>query len=250
MTDSDTDFDGPALASLRGSDAPPSARAVAARPFGYLGLAAVWLGITAAIVFLLSSVPLAIDAQGPLSQSPAITRLTDDNEWAVFIVVMPVVALLFGALIVLLLQASLSLTVLSLVAFTRALRPSFAGERLTSTRWTGEAIGSVKSGVAPVSYAPVKNMAAMSLIPVRRTRFSAFFTAGMLFAFAPSLRVIIESTWLGLAYVLTFGWIQWPVSAPLAVVWTIVSVGLTVTGVWRVARARRLDRARWATQPT
>jgi len=250
MTENDTNFEGPALTSLPGTDTPPSARAVALRPFGYLGLAVVWLGITAIILFLLASVPLAIDSQGPLSEGPAITSLADDNEWVAFLFVMPIIALVFGALIVLLLQGALSLMMLSLIAFTRSLRPSFAGERLTTTRWTGEAIGPVKFGVAPAKYAPVKSMTSLSLIPVRRTRFSSFFTSGMLFAFAPSFRVTLESTWLGLAYVLTFGWIQWPVSGPLAIVWTVVSVALTAVGVWRIARARRIDAARWTTQST
>jgi len=252
MTDHDPalSFDGPSLSNVAGFDTPPSARAVALRPFGYLGLAVVWLGITAIILFLLASVPLAIDSQGPLSEGPAITSLADDNQWIAAIFVLPIIALLFGALIVLLLQGSLSLMMLSLIAFTRSLRPSFAGERLTTTRWTGEAIGPVKFGVAPAKYAPVKNMTSLSLIPVRRTRFSSFFTSGMLFAFAPSFRVILEATWIGLAFVLTFGWIQWPVAGPLAIVWTVVSVALSVFGIWRVARARRIDSARWTTQTT
>ena len=244
----DKNFDGPALTDLPGFDTPPSARAVALRPFGYLGLAVVWLGITGIVLFLLAAVPFAIDSQGTLSESPAITRLGDDNEWIAFVFVMPIISLLYGAIIALLLQGSLSLVMLSLIAFARSLRPSFSGERLTTTRWTGEAIGPVKMGQAPAKYAPVKNMTSLSLIPVRRTRFSSFFTAGMLFAFVPSFRVILESTWIGLAYIVTFGWLMWTVSGPLVIVWTVVSIALTGFGIWRVARARRIDAARWTTQ--
>ena len=244
----DKNFDGPALTDLPGLETPPSARAVALRPLGYLGLAAVWLGISGIALFLLAAGPFAIDAQGTLSESPAITGLADDNQWIAFIFVMPIIALVFGAVIVLLLQGSLSLMMLSLIAFARSLRPSFADEKLTTTRWTGEAIGPVKFGQAPAKYAPVKNMTSLSLIPVRRTRFSSFFTAGMLFAFVPSFRVILESTWIGLAYILTFGWLMWPVSGPLVIVWPVVSVALTGFGVWRVVRARRIDAARWTTQ--
>jgi hypothetical protein len=34
------------------------------------------------------------------------------------------------------------------------------------------------------------------------------------------------------------------------VLWTVVSVALTVVGIWRIARARRADSAAWTTQPS
>ncbi|MET4580560.1 hypothetical protein ABIE21_000050 [Conyzicola nivalis] len=245
---SDDTFDGPALSGgpVTPRTVTPAARAL--RPFGYLGLSVVWLAITAVVLLLLVAIPAALAGEGPLSEAPGMAALAVDNQWIAALIVVPLFAVIFGTVVFLLAQGSLSLFVLSLVALSRSLRPSFAGEPLTTTRWTGEAIGPVRLGSAPAKYAPVKNMAALSLIPVRRTRFSAFWTAGMLFAFAPSFRVITESAWVGLAYFITVGWVMWPVTGPLAIVLAVVSAALAVFGVWRVIRARRVDTLGWTTQ--
>ena len=244
----DAAFTGPAMTGGETSGRPVTPAGRALRPFAYLGVAIVWLAITLVVLGLLAAIPVAIHSGGHLSEAPGIVGLADDNEWIPALLVVPLFGLIFGAVVFLLAQGSLALFMLSLIAFSRSLRPSYAGESLTTTRWTGEAIGPVRLGAAPAKYAPVKNMAALSLIPVRRTRYSAFWTARMLFAFAPSFRVILESTWVGIAYVLTVGWVLWPVTGPLAIVFALVSVALAGFGVWRVIRARRNDALSWTTQ--
>ena len=256
----DREFQGPALTGIPAkpgsTEITPRRRVL--RPFGYLGIAIVWLALSAVVAGLLAVIPFVIVDQGDLASSPGIENLAHDTEWLAALIALPIVALVFGAIISLLFVGSFSLFVLSLIAFGRSLLPSYAHEPLTTTRWTSDAIGPVRAGgvLAPVMkgdasrYRDVLDKQSLSLIPVRRTPFGAFWTRVMFFAWVPSGGAILSSIWLGLAYLVTVGWVTWPVTGPLAFVWAAVSLVLVGLGIRGSLRAAKKQIERQFTQPT
>ncbi|MEP6481653.1 MAG: hypothetical protein ABJA94_06560 [Rhodoglobus sp.] len=259
---SDKEFVGPPVDTIseRHEAGEVSRRGLLLRPLGYFGIAIVWFVLTVVVLALLAAIPYAILQQGDLASSPGVAKFKDPGEVVAALIALPIVAVMFGAVICLLLVGSFSLFILSLIAFSRSLRPSFAKERLTTTRWTSEAIGPVRAGNllsaaagsgGPLSaYREVLDKQSLSLIPVRRTKFSGAVTALMFFAFVPSGAIVLASTILGLAYLVTVAWVTWPVTGPTAVVWAVVSTALTVVGVWRVHRAYLRNVAKQFAQPT
>ncbi|SMG18981.1 hypothetical protein [Agreia pratensis] len=256
---SDKSFDGPPLSNTaKPSDGQGvSARSRVLRPFGYAGITIVWLALSTVVAGLVAVIPFSILQQGDLASSPGVENLSKDTEWLAALIALPIVALMFGAVICLLFVGSFSLFVLSLIAFTRSLRPSYAHEQLTTTRWTSDAIGPVRlggvlaqTGAAPARYKDVLDKQSLSLIPVRRTRFSAFWTSVMFFAWVPSGSTILGGFWLGLAYLVTVAWATWPVTGPMVIVWAAVSLALTAVGLRIVLRGHRANLARQFSQPT
>ena len=253
----DRTFQGPPLSNVPSApgDSRVSARSRALRPFGYLGISIVWLLLTAVVLALLAVIPIAILNQGDLASSPGVKNLGVDNQWLAALIALPIVAGVFGAVICLLFVGSFSLFGLSLIAFSRSLRPSYANEKLTTTRWTSDAIGPPRAGgMVPAAsgsrYKDVLDKQSLSLIPVRRTRYSEFWTQMMFFAWVPSGGTIVASTWLGLAYLVTVSWMTWPVTGGFAVLWGAISLALTGFGLWRILRAHRKNLQRQFTQPT
>jgi len=235
----------------------------ALRPIGYFLLALVWLAIVGIAAFVWVILPSALAASGPLSAAPGITKLaTDPGEAIAAIIALLIAALPFGFVLAFISIASVCLCLLSFVYFARSLNPAFAGERLSTTLWTAEAIGPVRLGGAAIGaipvnqgffarYRPVMGKAAVSLIPVRRTRLVGALSTGMFFSLVPSWKLVFASFPLGVAYLVTVAWVLWPVRSPaIVVIWVIVSLVLAAVSVLVIIRAIRAQIRSWHRQPT
>jgi hypothetical protein len=207
----------------------PTAAERAWRPLGYLAVALVWTVIAAVTLAL----PAALTV-GLMSSSPGFTT---ERFFAEADVVMLVVFLVFAVIVlvpllgyvfVALPLGTVSLAMLSWTYTARSLSPRYAGERLSSTGWSREAIG-------PVTLFPT----AMSLLPVRITAWTAFWVRVMLLGWRPSRGILIAGIPYGLASFFAAGWILWPVTAAHTWIWvtaTGILVALTVVLVVRAGR--------------
>jgi len=238
-------------------------RARALRPFGYLFLSLIWLALVGVAAFVWVVLPSALTSSGPLRLAPGITNLAKDpGETIAAIIALLIAAIPFGFVLAFISIASVCLCLLSFVYFIRSLNPAFAGERLSTTLWTAEAIGPVRLGGAAIGmvpvnqgffarYRPVMGKAAISLIPVRRSRLTSSLSTGMFFSLVPSWRLIFSSFPLGITYLLTVGWVLWPVRSPVIVIaWVIVSVVLAALSALVIVRSIRAQVRGWDRQPT
>jgi Na+-transporting methylmalonyl-CoA/oxaloacetate decarboxylase gamma subunit len=157
-------------------DRRPSTVALALRPLGYLLLALLWT-ILWSITVLIPLGALAYlafdDPQAVVATTHA--RLSSPGDAiGMALVFLPLVALVMGpAAIFHLPTMTWPLAVLNLVHAVRALRPSYARERLSFTTWQSR-----DESLGPPGFGPV----ALSFQPVRQSRFTLavmrFYAAG------------------------------------------------------------------------
>lgn len=218
------------------------------RPFGYLANAAIWTAIWLAIVALAAALPVALAdrepfglADGPLGAAEGIVALQANPIQLIAVVVLlgPVLAVIFGWAVALLPLAAWPLAALSWVYAARSLRPSYAGEALSGTSHTDQAIGP-----------PAASQTALSLLPMRHSRLTDVLMRAYCMGWTPSFAMIGSCFWLGLGYLFATVWFAWPVTSPATVaIYAVLSLGLagyTVFRLLRVARAipKRAVRAR------
>ena len=110
----------------------------------------------------------------------------------------------------------------------RSLAPAYAGERLSSTGWSRNVIG-------PPTLGPT----ALSLLPVRLTAWTRFWTELMLLGWRPGRGILLAGIPYGLASFAVAGWLFWPVGTVGVAVWTILTAALVVATVVLVVRAYR-----------
>ena len=207
---------------------PPSTAARALRPLGYLLIGLVWTVIGAVTL----SLP-ALLTVGLASGDSFTTKDFVQNGDPVMLILAGVFALvvlvpLLGYAFIALPLASIPLAVLAFTYLVRSLRPAYASERLSATGWTREAIG-------PITVYPT----AMSLLPLRVTPWTRFWTQVMLLGWIPGKGLLWAAITYGIASFLVPGWLLWPVAPAAAVVWGIVSAALVVATIVLVVRAAR-----------
>lgn len=226
--------DGPGAERSR-QEAPPARWELRLRPLGYAGLALVYAAIALIILFVLALLPTLLEDTGSLADSPGVTTLRENpSELLAFAVAMPLMILMFGYVAVLLLGAFAVLTVLALTYAVRALRPGYAGERLSATGWTRDALGTAT--VYP---------SAMSLLPRRMTPWTRFWLKCYVFTYTPTGGTVVGSTPAGAAYLLAVICVCWPVTDPLGTaVWLTACAALLCCSVVLLRRAwvRREER--------
>lgn len=211
------------------SSTPPSQAERALRPLGYLLVALVWTVLGAVTVALPAALPFGLWSTNPDFNSREFVTGGDTVIIVLFLVFALVVLVpLLGYAFVALALGSVSLAVLSWTYVVRSLRPSYAGERLSSTGWSRNVIGPVTVGKT-----------ALSLLPVRMTRWTAFWTEIMFLGWRPGRAVLVAGIPYGLASFLVAGWLFWPVGPIGAVVWTVVTAALVVTTVVLIVREYR-----------
>ena len=168
-------------------------------------------------MFVLALLPAMLEGTGPLADAPGVTNLREEpSELLALAVVVPLMALIFGYVGVLLLGAVVVLGVLALTYVVRALQPGYAGERLSATGWT-------RDGIGPVTAYP----SAMSLIPRRLTPWTRFWLRCYLFTFTPSGGAVVGTAPAGAAYLVAVVCVLWPITDPLGTVaWLAVCSAL------------------------
>ena len=211
------------------SATPPTAAGRALRPFGYLLVAIVWTVLAAVTLALPAALTVGLASSNADFTTRGFFAGSDLVVTVLFLVFAAVVLVpLLGYAFVALPLASVPLAVLAWTYVVRSLSPGYAGERLSSTGWSRNAIG-------PVTLGPT----AMSLLPVRVTPWAAFWVRLMFLGWRPNRGVLLAGIPYGLASFLLAGWLLWPVGPVAAVVWTVITVALVVLTVLLVVRAAR-----------
>lgn len=216
----------------------PSRAALLLRPLGYFCLAWVWvlLWLVAALLAPGAIAYVYFDDEIILGQ---VLGDTPVFGWVMLIlVVVPILAAAMGP------AASFHLPTmawpLALLCFTytvRALRPSYARERLSHTAHTprGTTLGP-----------PTVGTVALSLKPNRPSRFTdmlmKWYMAGWSLEM-PRFRAMLPA---GTAWVLLFVWASRDVPEPVRTACLVVAIVLVVVSVVLVARTLRADFARWS----
>lgn len=232
---------GPARALTPGERLPTSRLVL--RPFGYLAIGTVWTALWLVILALAAALPVALSdrrpvglADVPLSSAAGIVDLQANPLKLVAVVVLlgPLLALVFGWVVGLLPLTSWPLAALSFVYVIRSLRPSYAGEALSATSYSDQAIGPPKTSET-----------ALSLLPVRSSRLTDALTTAYLAGWTPSFAMVGSCVWLGLGYLVATVSIAWPVTSPGPVVLcSVISLGLAGWTAYRVVRLVRAAPAR------
>ena len=122
---------------------------------------------------------------------------------------------------------TIPLAVLSWTYVARSLSPAYTGERLSSTGWSRDVIG-------PPTIGPT----ALSLLPVRLTPWTRFWTELMLLGWRPGRALFVAGYPYGLASFVVAGWLYTP-GVVGAAVWGVVVAVLVVATVVLLVRAFR-----------
>ncbi|QNE37067.1 hypothetical protein [Leifsonia shinshuensis] len=208
---------------------PPSGAERAWRPLGYLLVAVVWTVLAAVVLALPAALTVGLATSNPDFTTRGFFAGSDVAVLVLFLAFAVIVLVpLLGYAFVALALGTVPLAVLSWTYVVRSLSPGYAGERLSSTGWSRNAIG-------PVTVAPT----AMSLLPVRVTPWAEFWVRLMFLGWKPSRAVLLAGLPYGLASFLLAGWLLWPVGPVAAVVWTVVTAALVAAAVVLVVRAYR-----------
>ena len=208
---------------------PPSGAERALRPLGYLLVAVVWTVLAAVVLSLPFALTIGLATSNPDFTTAGFFAGSDVLVLVLFLAFAVIVLVpLLGYAFVALALGTVPLAVLAWTYVVRGLSPGYAGERLSSTGWSRNAIG-------PITVAPT----AMSLLPVRLTPWTEFWTRLMFLGWRPSRAVLLAGIPYGLASFLLAGWLLWPVGPVAAVVWTVLTLALVALAVLLVVRAFR-----------
>jgi hypothetical protein len=253
---------------------PPSQAEVVARPFLYLLAAAIWAALFLVVVGLYLALPLALGATSEqtmadrwagMSPNPgaaiwaalflvvvglylalplalgATSEQTMADRWAgmspnpgaaiVQLVILAIILVpILGYVLLALPFATLPLAVLAATYAVRSLQSGYRGERLSATGYSNEALG-------PLRVTP----AALSLIPLRVTPWTLFWTRASMIGWVPSRRLFLAALPWGAGYLVTIVWLLWPIAGVGWIVWPIVSalfVAATIVLLVRDVRTR------------
>jgi hypothetical protein len=233
----------------------------ATRPLGYLGLAVVWLAVLLVIAALAVSLPVLLsESVGTLNDSPGIVKLTrDPGEFVAFFLLIAVCSQLLGYFFTFLPVAALSQFMLAATFFVCSLRSRYRHTALSASRWVDGAIGPNGAGEGVLFPATAPQAAVLSrvtgslrrtrvsLLPVHPSRWTDTWTAGLTLGFLPSAAIIRSTFWIGCSYLLTVGWVLWPITSPTAAaLWSAATVAVTTLGAFRIRRAVRATTSHWA----
>lgn len=211
---------------LVSANAPSSGRRVG-RIFSYLGLTVLWIVLFAVAMFAtVVALPAAISSNGPLGESPAFHR---SDTWIAFIVIPFIVAPIMGVVAYFLAIATVGMFLTSATLFARSLSPAYRHEQLSTTITSvhGEAVGGISTAFTGV---------ALSLIPVRLTRWAKVALIIQFNGWILNGNMLVLGTIWGWLYLFTFGWMTWPVTGTGLAVCVVISVLLLA---WLVAAAWR-----------
>lgn len=214
--------------------APTRSRAVLLlRPFGYLAVALIWTVLSAVTVGLSAALTIGLASSGWHAQ-----HLFHDVNPVVFSVELAIIALIWASLVgFLLIMLPLACAPLAVLAWTyvvRALRPEFAADKLSRTTQRRDTIG-------PQT---VTGTVAISLLPVRATRWTDFWLRLYSAGWSPNGRIWLAGLPWGVATFVMPGWILWPVNPVAGVVWSLLTLGALAWSISFVRQAIQPSRRR------
>lgn len=208
---------------------PLAAWEVVLRPFGYLLTSLIWTALSLVVLALPAALPLGLLSTGGRPTSEILASF--DPLIAVLSILLfgVVIAPLLGYAFLALPFACIPLAVLSFTYVARSLRPGYRRERLSTSEWSREVIG-------PLTVLPT----AMSLLPVRMTRWTRFWAGLYLLGWMPGRRLLVAAVPAGLGYFVTVIWMMWPLHSVVPIVaWSLVSAAIGALVVVLVVLAAR-----------
>jgi hypothetical protein len=236
---------------------------LALRPFGYLIVAIVWLAIFVAVIGVTAIIPASLISGGNHLQDSRNFALNNVVNIVEILIILTICGALLGWGFVMLGLLSATNWLLATTYFLRSLRPSYSHEKLSTTKWSMDAIGPVKAGqiigpddsLVPIKtnvpfiekYRNVTEGTAISLIPLRDSKVTTFLMSLSLIAMVGVTGKIFKGMFFfGLSYMLTIGWVFWPVTNTAGVIiWLIISLALFIYGFVTIVKGIRIKLAIW-----
>ncbi|AEG45263.1 hypothetical protein [Isoptericola variabilis] len=211
--------------------APGPAR-LALRPLGYLLVGLVWTAIFVVAVLLWVGTLVYVAVDDSVDVGAMLDRVASDPAEAVgFALALPLLAAVMGAGAMFLLPtASFPLAALSFVYAMRALRPSYAGERLSFT---------VQAGAGQTIGLPTLHSVALSLLPVRRSRVTDALVRVYAAGWTPTARSVLAAVPAGVGWLLAVAAVSEGLPGPARVACGVLAVVLVVVSAVLVVRAVR-----------
>jgi len=207
----------------------PSTKSLLLRPIGYLSLALLWVAILLVGVALLAAIPIA--TSHPWSEAPGIVKNTPQNFFGFIpIVIVAVVVPAALAVAFFIPAAALPQIVLSITYAFRALNPKYFNEKLSGTVMNEDSVG-------------LAGRAAISLLPLRRSKFTMFWYTFSFWAFTfnlPTYKGYIGLTVTYLSILIIF---LWPVTNIIAlIIWSLVALAGLIFGIrWCVKGYKQIS---------
>lgn len=238
------------------------------RPFGYLIVAIVWLAIFVAVIGVVTIIPASLISGGNHLQDSRNFALNSVINIVQILIILAISGALLGWGFVMLGLLSVTNWLLATIYFLRSLRPSYSHEKLSTTKWSTDAIGPVKAGqiigpddaLIPIKtnvpfiekYRNVTGSTAISLIPLRDSKVTTFLMSLSLIAMVGITGKIFKGMFfVGLAYMLTIGWVFWPVTNTGGVIiWSIISLGIFTYGLVTIIKGIRIKWSIWDKEST
>lgn len=201
--------------------------------------------------------PATFVSGGTAIQNSPNFALDNLGNIVAIVIIVPLLSLILGAAFILVPIFTGSNLLLALTYFFRSLRPSYRHEKLSMTRWSGNTIGPVRAGqiigpddaLIPIKttstrvskYRNVSGKVAISLIPIRDSKLTTvMITMVIIIMRGGSAKLYKAGFFFGLVYVLTVGWIFWPVANTTAIIiWSCISVALLVYSIILIVKAVR-----------
>lgn len=212
---------------------PPGPVSLALRPLGYLGMAVLWvtLWLIALAIPAGALVFLAVDEPDAVVDNLAGQFSNPLSTLGIVVFLIPLIAVIMGpGAIFHLPMMCWPPAVLSLVYAVRALRPSYAREKLSFTTWQarGESIGP-----------PTVGDLALSLQPVRSTRLTNVVMRFYITGWSLDMPMFVAMLPVGAAWSVLVGAVVPGFSPTLRLASLVVAVLLTLTSVVLGVRAFR-----------
>ncbi|MDH2413798.1 hypothetical protein [Nocardioides sp. CER19] len=189
------------------------------RPFGYLLVTSIYTALLAVVVvFGWGGLFIGIDR--------GFGEGSSGYDVLVSLLVVVVAGPILGGALGIATALTASLTMLGGLAFVRSLTPAYATTTLTHTVRSDNAVGP-----------PRLTKGAISLLPTRHGRFADFALRFNLAAQGLDWWVLLAFAWLGVADMITAGWVKWPATGGWVAFWLVVSMALVALGVVGLVRA-------------
>jgi len=216
---------------------PPSRASLVLRPVGYFSLAWVWAAIWLVAVLLAPGAVAYVYLDDEIVLGRVLSETPFLGSVLLVVLVVPILAAVMGPGAMFYLPTMCwPLALLSFTYAFRALRPSYAGERLSYTTQAPRG-----SSLGP----PTIGTIALSLKPNRRSRSTDVLMKWYMAGWSLEMPTFLGALPAGLGWVLLFVWASRDIPAGVRQACLVVAVVLVLVSVVLVARALRADFRRW-----